>query len=245
MAVDNLPEDWRVFDDAEQLAQKVTLEILAEAKKAIAERGAFHFITAGGTTPNRCYELLSEAKTDWTKWHIYMGDERVLHFNDSERNSQALLKHWLNNNDIPVKNIHFINTEAGAEKSAKQYACLFDSVVEFDLCLLGMGEDGHTASLFPGHNESDNIQTICCEEVCENDFVSAPIIIENNSPKAPPQRVSLNYVAFSKSRLLIKLVTGANKQEAVSQWLHDNKPLPISLVNGKQTKVYLEQAAIG
>jgi len=245
MAVDNLPDDWHVFDDAEQLAQQVTLEILAEAKKAIEDRGAFHFITAGGTTPNRCYELLSKAKADWSKWHIYMGDERVLHFNDSERNSQALLKHWLNNNDIPAKNIHFINTEAGAEKSAKHYACLFDSVAEFDLCLLGMGEDGHTASLFPGHNESEYIQTICCEEVCENAFVSAPIIIENNSPKAPSQRVSLNYVAFSKSRLLIKLVTGANKKEAVSKWLHDNEPLPISLVNGKQTKVYLDQAAVG
>lgn len=243
--VENLPEDWQVFDDAEQLAQELTTEILTQAKKAIDARGAFHFITAGGTTPNRCYRLLSKAKADWEKWHIYMGDERVLRFNDAERNSQALLKHWLNNNDIPAKNIHFMNTEAGAEKSAKDYACLFDRVAEFDLCLLGMGEDGHTASLFPGHNESEHIQTICCEAVCDNAFVSAPIIIENNAPKAPPQRVSLNYAAFSKSRLLIKIITGANKQEAVSKWRHENKPLPISLVNGKQTKVYLDQAAIG
>lgn len=239
-----LPANWQVFTSSEKLAEQLVDEILHLADEAIQQKGSFHFITAGGSTPNQCYALLSKCEADWKKWHIYMGDERVLPFSHSERNSQALLTHWLSNSDIPAKNIHFINTEAGAEKSAQQYACLFDRVAEFDLCLLGMGEDGHTASLFPGHNESESIQTICCEATCDNAFVSAPIIIENNSPKAPPQRVSLNYVAFSKCRLLIKLITGASKQEAVSKWLK-NDPLPISLVNGKKTKVYLDQSALG
>lgn len=240
-----LPENWHLFDEAEQLAQQLTLEILQIAQQAIQQKGAFHFVTAGGSTPNRCYQLLSQAQADWQHWHIYMGDERVLPIDDNERNSQALLKNWLEKISIPPQNLHFMTVENGAEQAAYDYACLFDDVAEFDVCLLGMGEDGHTASLFPGHNESDTVQTICCETVCENDFISAPVIIENNSPKAPLQRVSLNYVAFSKCRLLIKLITGASKQTAVSQWLSHNEPLPIALVNAKQTKVYIDKAALG
>ena len=226
MAVDNLPDDWHVFDDAEQLAQQVTLEILAEAKKAIEDRGAFHFITAGGTTPNRCYELLSKAKAYWSKWHIYMGDERVLHFNDSERNSQALLKHWLNNNDIPAKNIHFINTEAGAEKSAKHYACLFDSVAEFDLCLLGMGEDGHTASLFPGNAALDDLRS------------AVPVY---DAPKAPGERVSIGLTTLKNAAECIVIATGENKREALVK-LKQGVELPVGLV-GPDTWLGGEAAA--
>lgn len=240
-----LPNNWFVFDESEQLAQQLTQEILELAKQAISKYGQFHLITAGGSTPNRCYQLLSQADADWASWHIYMGDERVLPFKDNERNSQALLNNWLTKVSIPEQNIHFMKVENGAKSAANDYACLFDEVKAFDVCLLGMGEDGHTASLFPEHNEAQSVQTICCKKACESDFISAPIIIENNSPKAPLQRVSLNYVAFSKSRLLIKLVTGSGKQQAVSEWLNQNQSLPIALVRGQQTKVYIDKAALG
>ena len=151
---ENLPDNWQVFEDAEQLAQTLTATILETAESSIKKKGSFHFITAGGTTPNRCYDLLSDADADWSKWHIYMGDGRVLPFTHPERNSQALLIHWLKHNDVPVKQINFMNTEAGIEKSAKAYAKLIAGIDTFDLCLLGMGEDGHTASLFPGHEGS-------------------------------------------------------------------------------------------
>lgn len=240
----SLPENWQLFNDAETLTKQLVEEILNIAEQAIKKRGVFHFVTAGGSTPNRCYQLLSQSNADWANWHIYMGDERVLPFEDSERNSQALLINWLTKISIPQQNIHFMEVEKGAEVAANDYACLFDEVKEFDVCLLGMGEDGHTASLFPGHNEAQSVQTICCKIACESDFISAPVIIENNSPKAPSQRVSLNYVAFSKSRVLIKLITGANKQQAVSEWLNQNQCLPIALVHGQQTKVYIDKAAL-
>lgn len=237
----SLPENWQVFSDSESLAQQLVEEILLMADKAIKQNGAFHFITAGGSTPNRCYQLLAERQADWKSWHIYMGDERVLPFNHSERNSQALLAHWLSNNNIPAKNIHFMNTEAGAEKSAKLYANLMASVDHFDVCLVGMGEDGHTASLFPGHNGGESVQEVFAERVSNQ---PAPIIIENDSPKAPPQRVSLSYSAFHQCDLVIKLITGENKREAVQLWLTEELELPIQNVQGKQTKVYLSQEAL-
>jgi len=241
MARDNLPRNWHVFSNAEQLAQSLVAEILQLAQQAINERGAFHLITAGGSTPNRCYQILAECQADWKNWHIYMGDERVLPFNNPERNSQALLSHWLSHNDIPVGNVHFINTEAGAEKSAQNYADLIQTLPAFDLCLLGMGEDGHTASLFPGHDKGETVQEVFAEN---NQNELATIIIENNSPKPPKQRVSLSYSAFNKCKLVIKLITGASKQEAVKQWLTNESELPIQKVQGKETKVYLSQDAL-
>lgn len=229
-----LPKDWHVYEDAELLAQALTQQILTEAENAIKKTGAFHFITAGGSTPNRCYELLSAAQADWQNWHIYMGDERVLPFLNAERNSQALLNHWLSNNDIPVKQIHFINTEAGLQKSAEYYAELIESVASFDLCLLGMGEDGHTASLFPGHETGESVSVIGEQKL---------VITETNSPKPPAQRVSLNYSAFTKVNTVIKVVTGASKVEAIQQWL-EGEPLPIAKVSGQTTSIWVSKDAL-
>lgn len=244
MAVDNLPDGWQVFPDGEQLAVTLVDEVLLLAKQAVAKHGAFHFITAGGTTPNRCYQLLAERQADWQSWHIYMGDERVLDVDNPERNSQALLQNWLKKSKIPVANWHFMKVEQGAETAAHDYADLFSTVSEFDLCLLGMGEDGHTASLFPGHNEAEHVEPIYCEAQDPRHAKSAPIIIEKHSPKPPSTRVSLNYVAFAKSRLVIKLITGASKQQALKSWLQESKPLPIALARGKQTKVYVSEDAL-
>ncbi|QCU91006.1 6-phosphogluconolactonase [Thiomicrorhabdus sediminis] len=242
-----LPDNAKVFADSRQLAEQLVAEIVEIANQAIEEKSAFHFITAGGTTPNLCYQLLSalpQSATDWSKWQIYMGDERVLPLADPERNSQALLVHWLQGSLIPEQNRHFIEVEQGAETAAYAYACKIFSVDEFDLALVGMGEDGHTASLFPGHNESDLVTPINCTPADAKGFNCAPIIIDKHSPKPPAERVSLNYISFSKSRLLIKLVTGAGKNHALKQWLVDKQPLPIALLKGRQNKLYVDQAAV-
>ena len=229
--IKDLPKDWHVFADAEALAQELTHKILKQADKAIKKRGSFHFITAGGSTPNRCYQLLSQADADWKNWHIYMGDERVFPFLNPERNSQALLTHWLSNNEIPVQQIHFINTEAGLEKSAETYATIIEAVQRFDLALLGMGEDGHTASLFPRHEYSDSVKLIGDEGL---------VIMEHNSPKPPAKRVSLNYAAFSKVKKVFKIITGPSKAPMVKQW-KAGADLPIAKVSGKHNEVWLSK----
>lgn len=226
-----LPNNWHLFKDAEVLAQNLTNTILEIAQTAIDSKGSFHFITAGGTTPNRCYQLLSNADADWKKWHIYLGDERVLPFVNSDRNSQALLTHWLSNNDIPAKQVHFINTEAGLEKSAKAYAEIIEGMELFDLCLLGMGEDGHTASLFPRHDGSDSVVVYGEQGL---------IVSESDSPKPPANRVSLNYSAFSKCKTVFKVITGQSKKEAVTAVL-EGASLPIDKAQGLDNQYWISQ----
>lgn len=225
----DLPEGWLLFDETESLAQQAVKLIIKTAEQAIAQRGAFHLVTAGGTTPNRCYELLREQKHQaWSKWFIYMGDERVLPLDDPERNSSALHQAWLSSATIPTENIKTIPTELGLKRAVALYNQTLASVGPFDLVMLGMGEDGHTASLFPGH---DNL------------LESADVIGVNNSPKAPSERVSLSYQRLASTHVMLKLISGVGKHAAVTAWLNQ-QPLPINqLASDQQTWVYIDQAA--
>lgn len=223
-----LPQGWQVFDNAEILAQEAVSLILQQAKQAIEQRGEFHLVTAGGTTPNRCYEILAE-QTDqaWHKWFIYMGDERVLPLDDPERNSTSLKQAWLSKVNIPQDQIFLMPTEIGLEQARLAYQQVVDKVENFDCVLLGMGEDGHTASLFPGHNNQD---------------ASDSVISVTDSPKPPAERVSLSYKKLNKSKILIKIISGKGKYFAVQQWLKGSE-LPISLVTGEVTYSYLDKLA--
>lgn len=222
-----LPDNWLIYDSAEAVAQAVVEQLLTLSYQAIKTKGAFHLVTAGGTTPNRCYQLLREQAADWKHWHIYMGDERVCAADDKNRNSLALMDNWLNFKKIPRDQIHFIPTENGMAEAAKAYEEIVSGVKKFDVCLLGMGEDGHTASLFPGHDyPSDSL-----------------VVTESNSPKPPSQRVSLSFKALKNSHLLLKIITGASKQSAIQKWLAGEE-LPIVKATGEQTHTYLSRDAL-
>jgi 6-phosphogluconolactonase len=223
-----LPNGWQVFDDAEVLAQQAVALIIQQAQQAIETRGAFHLVTAGGTTPNRCYQLLGELDNqDWSNWFIYMGDERVLPVDDAQRNSVALNQAWLSKVSIPAENVFLMPTELGLNASRQAYQTVIDKVERFDCVMLGMGEDGHTASLFPGH---------------QNQGVTESVISVCHSPKPPAERISLSYQALSNSGLLLKLITGKNKYPAIQAWLN-GEGLPISHVQGEQTLTLLDKAA--
>ncbi len=88
--IHSLPKDWVVFDSAEEVAETLVNKLLRLAQEAIDEKGVFTLVTAGGTTPQKCYEQLAQQDADWLKWHIYMGDERCLPADDKDRNSVAL-----------------------------------------------------------------------------------------------------------------------------------------------------------
>lgn len=225
-----IPNNWTVFSDAQVLAEKLALEILELAEEAIKERGEFHLVTAGGTTPTQAYQILAEQDyANWDKWVIYLGDERVFPADNPERNSKVLQDEWLSKVAVKPENIKFMQTELGLEEAGKDYQTILQAVDLFDLVLLGMGEDGHTASLFPGHG------------TLEQDL--AGIIYETNSPKAPLERLSLSKNRLEKTRCLIKLITGAGKKPAVEQWLAGEE-LPINQVNAENTKVYLSQDSL-
>jgi 6-phosphogluconolactonase len=196
---------WHLAEnDADWLAQALAFVARAEAE-AIAARGAFHIVLAGGGTPQRVYAALAGEDHDWSRWQVWYGDERCLPADHPERNSQMAEAVWLKRVALPDAHLHSIPAELGAIEAAKAYTRPLAAVTTFDLVLLGLGEDGHTASLFPGHDWGTGSD--------------APAVLPVfDAPKPPPERVSLSAWRLGAARQVLFLVTGAGKYEAVANW---------------------------
>jgi len=207
------------FADTAAMADYATTHILALAKQAIAQRGAFHLVLAGGTSPRQCYERLHQQTAAWQSWHIYFGDERCLPVGDAERNDTMAAQAWLDHVAIPPAQIHPMPTEQGTETAAASYNQTLSKVAAFDCVLLGMGEDGHTASLFPNNPA---LQAHDCAAVAVD-----------HSPKPPAQRVSLTLERINHSRERIIMVAGAGKQ-AVWQQIVAGESFPVTAVEAPQ-----------
>jgi len=208
--------NWHYLKNTKELANKAAELIVKSAEQAISARGLFKLVLAGGSTPENAYRLLINSKTDWDKWHIYYGDERCLPAEDKDRNSKMATEVFLKHTSIPETQIHPIPAELGGEQAARDYQLLIEPVLPFDLVLLGMGEDGHTASLFPGHQHDQNEQ------------VHAVF----NAPKPPPNRISLSAKALSCSEQVIFLISANNKQQALEDW-QKGKALPVAMIAPK------------
>lgn len=216
------------FATNQQLAEAATAAVLDCAQQTIAQTGMFKIVLAGGSTPNLVYQLLSQSQANWSKWWIFWGDERCLPANDAERNSFMAMQFWLNKVAIPAVQVFPINAEKGATQAAIDYQALIADYLPFDLVLLGMGEDGHTASLFPGHQHR------------KNELVHAVY----NAPKPPPDRVSLSAAVLSSAKDLLFLISGANKQHAFKQW-QQGDDLPVAQIKPENgIKIYADQAAL-
>ena len=225
--INDTPTRWHVSDDPDAVAEETMQRILQSASRAIAERKLFSIVLAGGHTPEAAYRLLVGADTDWSRWEIYFGDERCLPVDDAERNSLMAARALLDSVAIPAANIHPIPAELGAEAAAGAYESVIKSALPFDLVLLGIGEDGHTGSLFPGqqHPAEQLVHAV------------------HNSPKPPPDRVSLSVRALSEAREVLVLATGSGKRAAIQAW-QAGEPLPIAEIGGPApVDVLLDRAA--
>jgi 6-phosphogluconolactonase len=203
--------NWLRLTDADAVATRATELILQAADDAIRERGVFHLVLAGGRTPEKVYRQLANAQADWKNWQLYFGDERCLPADHPERNSRMTAMAWLDHGAVPIANIHPVPAELGAELAATRYASIVENARPFDLVLLGMGEDGHTASLFPGqhHPNTESVHAV------------------HHAPKPPPDRVSLSRASLSDSRDVLVVITGSSKRAAVQQW-QAGEALPIA-----------------
>jgi len=191
-----------IHDNLDDLSLAVTQRIAAAAAQAIAARGVFHLVLAGGETPRRCYEKLRSLAIDWAHVQLYIGDERCLPKGDAQRNDTMIRATLLEHISIPQDNLHFILSELGAPAAAAAYTAMLEKIAALDMVLLGMGEDGHTASLFPGNPATES---------------TALVVPVFNSPKPPPERVSLGMDTLSKARQKLFLVAGAGKRNALEQ----------------------------
>lgn len=196
---------WIGVADAQALQHAAYRRILDAAARAIQWRGSFLIVLAGGNTPREVYRMLRGAPADWSRWQVYYGDERCLPTDDVERNSAMADAAWLNHAPIPREQVHAIPAELGATAAVLAYAETLRGVGDFDLVLLGLGEDGHTASLFPGHDWG-----------IAADAPDALAVFD--APKPPPQRVSLSAARLSRAHEVLFLVAGEGKRSAVAQW---------------------------
>lgn len=203
-----------VHDDLDELSAAVAQRITELAAQAIAARGVFHVALAGGETPRRCYQKLRTLAIDWTRVQVYFGDERCLPDGAAQRNDRMVFDTLLKHVAIPPASIHAIPAELGAREAATRYAAVLAGIEFLDLVLLGMGEDGHTASLFPDNPATDS---------------AAPVVPVFDAPKPPAERVSLGMNTLNAARHKIFLVAGAGKREALEQ-IASGKALPAARV---------------
>jgi 6-phosphogluconolactonase len=225
----NIPQRcrWHSYRMTGELESAAVQAILHAAEQAISQRGAFNIVLAGGTTPRKVYERLCNIDTDWAAWHVYFGDERCLPADHAERNSRMAAEAWLDHVAIPHTQVHPIPAESGAEIAACAYSKTLEGITLFDLVLLGLGEDGHTASLFPNHELGNTLDAPATIAVLD-------------APKLPPHRVSLSAHRLSMTRQLIFLVTGASKQQAVKDWRNGGSIPAAAIAPACGVDVYVE-----
>ena len=196
---------WHVAADADDWLDRALAFVAAAEAEALAGRGEFHIVLAGGGTPRRLYRALADQDHDWSRWRVWFGDERCLAPDDPARNSAMAREAWLDKVGMPAGNLHVIPAERDAEAAARLYAKELSGLADFDLVLLGLGQDGHTASLFPGHDWGE----------AEG---SAAALVVMDAPKPPPRRVSLSAERLSRARRVLFLVAGADKRDALARW---------------------------
>ena len=181
-----------------------TAEGVAEAAaKQIADAlrgGARSLVLAGGTTPRRCYEILAGLDVEWGRVAVLFGDERCVPPDHPDSNYRMAREALLTR--VAPSTVFRIPAELGPEEGAREYARVVESVAPLDFVLLGVGEDGHVASLFPGH------------PLLKATGVTAGI---RDSPKPPPERVTLTLGAIRDARQVLILANGTGKAEAVAR----------------------------
>ena len=187
------------------LVDAVTHAIVRCAANAIATADRFRIVLSGSTTPRPIYAALRNIATDWSAWHIYFGDERCLPTGDAERNDSMAMTSWLDHVPIPETQIHSIAAHLGADVAVDEYTKVLAGIRTFDLVLLGLGEDGHTASLFPGRSLDQQAKR-------------KTVLAVHDAPKPPPHRITLGAHRLSQARNVFFLIAGESKQQALRNW---------------------------
>jgi 6-phosphogluconolactonase len=210
----------------EEAAERAAEVLATTIDAARTVRGEAHVALSGGSNVGAAYRLLGPRLPDWRDVHLWYGDERVVALDDPE-STHRLATGTL---DAPGAVWHPLAVELGCEGSAARYAAeLGDTVL--DVALNGMGPDGHTASLFPGHPQLNAPGVAVCVR---------------DSPKPPPERVTLTLAKLNESRRILLLVTGAEKAPMLARVLSGPDPeVPASLLARDRLEVIADAAALG
>jgi 6-phosphogluconolactonase len=231
----NMKKEIRICSSKSDLAQMVAEQIIEICNKTISRADICTVALAGGSTPREVYSMLASAphreRIDWNAVRLFWGDERAVSPDHRESNFGMTRETLLQGIEIPAKNVHRIQGEVDPEIAALEYAEILQAEFgtkfpEFDLVLLGIGEDGHTASLFPG-----------TPAVAEQERSVTEVFVQ----KMNTWRITLTLPVLNRARHVIFTVVGQAKGEIVKMIMNLDKPsheLPASLVQPDQGRLY-------
>ena len=217
--------DLKIYRDADELAYKTALAVARTAAESIRHRGRFTLVLAGGSTPRKTYEILAagegENNIDWSRAYLFFGDERFVPHDDQQSNFRMVQEALLSVAPIASEQVLPVRTDLPsaaacaddyAESISKFFAQPTGTMPIFDMILLGLGDDGHTASLFPGAKALAVDNRIATW--------SPPGVLP-----PPVDRITLTYPVLNAARQVTFLVAGANKAEALADILSGNVDL--------------------
>jgi 6-phosphogluconolactonase len=225
----------------EALAERVAETIAELLREALDARGVAHVALNGGSTPRPVYQRLPALLDDWSAVHVWFGDERCVPPESEESNFRLASETLIAGAGLRDDQVHRMRGELGPEQGALAYAAELaehlelddDGMPVLDVVHLGLGPDGHTASLFPDH-ESLRIGT----------HPPRATIAERESPKPPPERISLSLGCINAARRRLLHTVGDGKREAVSHVLDEPDPhWPASLLQRFGLEVMVDDAA--
>jgi 6-phosphogluconolactonase len=211
--------EFTVLETSEEVAAAAAAEIAT----ALGE-GSRTLVLAGGNTPRRCYELLARLEVNWGRVTVLFGDERCVPPDHPDSNYRLAREALLDK--VAPATVHRMAGELGPDEAAAEYSRIVEGLAPLDVVVLGIGEDGHTASLFPGHPEMN---------------AKGWAVGVRNSPKPPPERVTLTLEALRGARRVIILATGAGKAPAVA--MAKRQEVPSGMIAG--ARWLLDRAAAG
>ena len=211
--------EFTVLETPEDVAVAAAADIAAALR-----RGSRTLVLAGGNTPRRCYELLARLDVEWGRVTVLFGDERCVPPDHADSNYRLAREALLDK--VAPATVHRMAGELGPDEGAAEYSRIVEGLAPLDVVVLGIGEDGHTASLFPGHSEVN---------------AKGWAVGVRNSPKPPPERVTLTLEALQGARRVLILATGAGKARAVA--LAKRQEVPSGMIAG--ARWLLDRAAAG
>ncbi|GAB4555328.1 MAG: 6-phosphogluconolactonase [Anaerolineae bacterium] len=225
----------RLSQDLADLTWSVADYLMMQANAAITARDVFHLAISGGSTPIPLFGLLAlpewQARTDWSKIHVYWADERCVPPQSKESNYFMANHALLSPIGLPEGNVHRIKGELDPQRAADEYNALIASTT-LDMIMLGMGDDGHTASLFP--------QTTALTETERH-------VVANFVPQLNRWRVTLTLKAINAASEVLFMVAGASKQPVLAQVLSGEGDYPAKRIAPHSGKItwFVDQAAMG
>lgn len=208
----NQMHKWIVNNDFDTASKKAADFLANKIIAVLNEKKQCHVALPGGNSPVQCLRYLADMDLPWNKLHWYLGDERCYPQGHQERNDVMLQENFWSL--INETNIHRIAAELGPEAAAEDYRNIISSIEQLDIAFLGVGEDGHTASLFPGNDALNDHRSV------------VPVY---HSPKPPAERVSLSLDTLQKARSRMVL-SGTASKSSILKRIKEGEPLPVNCI---------------